>query len=131
MDRSSWFEPKWRWLKRFALASIPGIALVIAGAIVELPLLIALGAFLIVPLLFWVSSFPWCIGKIVTLVKAVAFGAPSLRLRLRDGPSWSTGFVTFFQTGAAPGVTAMPSNNSFKPKPLAARLGITPHAEQV
>ena len=58
MDRSTWFEPKWRWLKRFALAAVPGIALVIAGAAFELPLLIALGAFLFVPLLFWVVFIP-------------------------------------------------------------------------
>ena len=58
MDRSTWFEPKWRWLRRFSFAALAGIALIILGAVADLPLLIGLGAASLVPLLFWLVFIP-------------------------------------------------------------------------
>ena len=58
MDRTQWFEPKWRWLKRFGAAAVGGGALMAIGALTELHAVAAIGALLLVPLLFWLAFVP-------------------------------------------------------------------------
>lgn len=58
MDRSTWFEPKWRWLKRFSLVALAGAALMVLGPAADLVPLIVLGALSLLPLLFWLVFIP-------------------------------------------------------------------------
>jgi len=58
MDRGEWFEPKWRWLKRLAMAAAAGPVFVGAGIAADLAALIVLGAALLVPILAWLVLIP-------------------------------------------------------------------------
>jgi hypothetical protein len=58
LERSQWFEPKWRWLKRFALAGAGGVVLVAVAALTELHAVAAIGVLFFVPLIFWVAFIP-------------------------------------------------------------------------
>lgn len=58
MDRSSWFEPKWRLLRRFAVAATLGALLAVPGAALEQPALIIPGVLLFFPLLFLLVFIP-------------------------------------------------------------------------
>ena len=58
MNREEWFRPKWRWLKRFALAAVGGIALIAIALAVDTPALAFPGALLVIPLIFWVAFIP-------------------------------------------------------------------------
>ena len=58
MDRNSWFEPKWRWLKRFCISGLVGAALLIFGAGLELAPLVGAGVLCLLPLLFWLFFVP-------------------------------------------------------------------------
>lgn len=58
MNRTEWFAPKWMWLKRFALASVAGLALVAVGLWLDVPEVAAAGLLPLVPLLFWLAYIP-------------------------------------------------------------------------
>lgn len=58
MNRTEWFESKWRWLKRFALLALVGTAAVVIGVATELVALAALGGLSWIPLMFWVAFIP-------------------------------------------------------------------------
>ncbi|SFK46816.1 hypothetical protein [Lysobacter sp. cf310] len=58
MTRAEWFEPKWLWLKRFALAAGLGIALMIVGIAADVVALTFVGCVLFAPLIFWVAFIP-------------------------------------------------------------------------
>ena len=58
MDRARWFGPKWKWLKRFALAGLVGVALLCIGVFLESNALAAGGLALLVPLIFWLAFIP-------------------------------------------------------------------------
>jgi len=58
MDRVEWFTPKWRWLKRLALAAAMGPVLVGIGISTDLVALIVTGSMLLLPLLAWLVLIP-------------------------------------------------------------------------
>ena len=57
MTREEWFKSKWSYLKKFALLALVGAILLIAGTKLEIKIL-QFGAFLIIPLLFWLVIIP-------------------------------------------------------------------------
>jgi len=57
MTRTEWFEPKWLWLKRFALSAVAGAVLLTAAVVTDIQIL-ALGFLLLAPLIFWVAFIP-------------------------------------------------------------------------
>ncbi len=58
MNRTEWFESKWRWLKRFALLALVGIVAAAVGAATDMIGLAALGGLLLIPLMFWLAFIP-------------------------------------------------------------------------
>ncbi|MCW0377839.1 hypothetical protein NB697_000685 [Xanthomonas sacchari] len=58
MVRADWFESKWRWLKRFAVAAGLGSVLIVAGWSAEREVIVAVGGLLVVPLLLWLFIIP-------------------------------------------------------------------------
>jgi hypothetical protein len=58
VNRTEWFEPKWRWLKRFSFVALAGIAALLVGATADLIVLLVLGGLLLIPLVFWVAFIP-------------------------------------------------------------------------
>ena len=115
MDRNSWFEPKWRWLKRFCISGLVGAALLIFGAGLELAPLVGAGVLCLLPLLFWLFFVPilhWkdrYIGN-----RSNIWGA----FLVFETSSSFTGSCMCFQTGNSGINMQVPSNNSFKPSPL-------------
>ena len=57
MSRQDWFEPKWYFMKRFALMALAWAFLCLAAVLLGIEPL-AIGALLIVPLLLWVVVVP-------------------------------------------------------------------------
>ncbi len=58
MTRDEWFHPKFRLLRKFALASLAGALLLALAMYFNTPALAAVGAITIVPLIFWVAYIP-------------------------------------------------------------------------
>lgn len=58
MTREDWFQPKWVWLKRFALAGALGVVLVAIGVAAKVHALTAIGALSLAPLVFWLAFIP-------------------------------------------------------------------------
>lgn len=50
--------PKWKWLKRFGLAGLAGLAIVVPAALADQPGLTVIGVLLALPLIFWLSFIP-------------------------------------------------------------------------
>ena len=58
MERSEWFEPKWLWLKRFALLAALGIGISVFAAYLNLLPLAGISVLLVAPLIFWLAFIP-------------------------------------------------------------------------
>lgn len=58
MDRREWFQPKWLWLKRLALAAAAGLALLVIGVLVNSPIWFGFAAVSALPLLVWLVLIP-------------------------------------------------------------------------
>ncbi|HET9836211.1 MAG TPA: hypothetical protein VFP88_07725 [Rhodanobacteraceae bacterium] len=58
MSRTEWFAPKWLWLRRFAPVALVGVVAATLGVFISLPTLVAIGALLLVPLVFWLALIP-------------------------------------------------------------------------
>jgi hypothetical protein len=57
-DRAAWFRAKMRWLRHFAFAALAGVPLVAVGAWQHRPVLAAVGALPLVPLVAWLVVIP-------------------------------------------------------------------------
>ena len=58
MNRATWFNSKWKWLKRFALAAGFGLSLFVAGIFFDMIALTIFGALLLIPFIFWLALVP-------------------------------------------------------------------------
>jgi hypothetical protein len=62
MDRAAWFPPKWKWLRRFALAALVGVVALVVPAMNPGSTLSGFATFVglaaIVPLMFWLCFVP-------------------------------------------------------------------------
>ena len=63
MDRADWFAPKWRWLKRFALLGLIGVAALLI-AVVNAPDIVwfftgfSIAFATLMPIIFWLCFVP-------------------------------------------------------------------------
>ena len=58
MNRDSWFAPKWKRLKQFAILACIGLLIVVAAMLADMPMLGAFSIILFVPLMFWLVFIP-------------------------------------------------------------------------
>jgi len=58
VDRNTWFEAKWRWLRRFAIAAAIGALLAFVGLALDVGILAGVGVLALVPWLIWVFLLP-------------------------------------------------------------------------
>ena len=62
MDRADWFPPKWKWLRRFALAALVGVAAMIFASMnkgtVWYGVAFVIAFVMLAPLIFWLCFIP-------------------------------------------------------------------------
>ena len=93
MNRSEWFESKWRWLRRLALVALIGVAAMVIGAATDVVPLAIVGGISIIPLIFWVAFIPILHWKERYIgARSTVWGA----FLVFETSSWSKLFYWFF-----------------------------------